>query len=50
LVIRLGGLIDPKCDSVYAFPMCRPDFARAVLLGQAFDEEVVTDEVRSLFV
>lgn len=50
LVIRLEALIDPDRDSVYAFPMCRPDFSKVVLLGQAFDETLVTDELRSLFV
>ena len=50
LVVRLEALIDPGRDSVYAFPMCRSDFAKVVLLGQAFDEDLVTDEVRSLFV
>ena len=50
LVIRLEALLDRERDSVYAFPMCRPDFAKAVLLGQAFDEKMVTDEVRSFFV
>lgn len=50
LVLRLEALIDPDRDSVYAFPMCRPDFAKVVLLGQAFDQELVTDELRSLFV
>ena len=50
LAIRLEVLIDPDHDSVYAFPMCRPDFAKVVLLGQAFNERQVTDRLRSLFV
>jgi CRISPR-associated protein Cas2 len=50
LAVELGALIDPGCDSVYAFPMCQPDFAKVILLGQAFDEALVTDEIRSLFV
>jgi CRISPR-associated protein Cas2 len=50
LVVRLEALIDPGRDSIYAFPMCRPDFAKVVLLGQAFDERQVTDELRTLFV
>lgn len=50
LVVRLQALIDPDRDSVYAFPMCRPDFAKAVLLGQAFDEKQVSDELRILLV
>ncbi len=48
LVVRLETLVDPGRDSVYAFPMCRTDFAKVVLLGQAFDEKLVTDELRTL--
>lgn len=50
LAVVLEGMITPGSDSVYVFPMCRPDFEKCVLLGQAFDEELVTDQVRSLFV
>jgi CRISPR-associated protein Cas2 len=50
LVVRLETLIDPDRDSVYVFPMCRPDFAKFALLGQAFDSRRVTDELRTLFV
>lgn len=50
LTVTLEGLIDAEHDSVYLFPMCRPDFERCQLLGQAFDEDLVTDQVRSLFV
>lgn len=50
LVLRLEALIDRDRDSVYAFPMCRPDFDKAILLGLAFDEALVCDEIRSLFV
>ncbi len=48
LVVLLEPLVDPARDSLYAFPMCRPDFAKVVLLGQAFDEKLVTDELRTL--
>ncbi len=48
LVVRLETLVDTGRDSVYAFPMCRTDFAKVVLLGQAFDEKLVTDELRTL--
>ena len=36
-------------DSVYIFPMCEPDFKKVILLGQAFDKELVTDEIISKF-
>jgi CRISPR-associated protein Cas2 len=29
--------------------MCEPDFKKVILLGQAFDKKMVTDEVRALF-
>ncbi len=50
LILRLDALIDADHDSVYVFPMCQPDFAKATFLGQAFDQERVRDELRSLFV
>lgn len=50
LIMQAEELIDKGSDSLYAFPMCQPDFKKVVLLGQAFDRDMVTDEVRSLFV
>ncbi|HQO75295.1 MAG TPA: CRISPR-associated endonuclease Cas2 [Candidatus Saccharicenans sp.] len=43
-------LISKDKDSVYIFPMCEDDFRGVILLGQAFDEELVADEVKSLLV
>ena len=48
LVVCLEALVESGRDSVYAFPMCRTDFAKVVLLGQAFDEDLVTDGLRTL--
>ena len=42
-------IIDKEKDSVYIFPMCRDDFSKVKLLGQAFDKELVSDEVLSKF-
>jgi CRISPR-associated protein Cas2 len=50
LRMEIEDLIDKITDSVYIFPMCEPDFKKVNLLGQAFDEKLVTDEVRALFV
>lgn len=47
--MRIEDLMDPDTDSVYIFPMCEPDFKKVVLMGQAFDRKLVTDEVRALF-
>ncbi|MFP4459007.1 MAG: CRISPR-associated endonuclease Cas2 [Candidatus Zixiibacteriota bacterium] len=42
-------LISPNHDSVYLFPMCQKDFNKVITIGQAFDEKLVTDEIRELF-
>jgi CRISPR-associated protein Cas2 len=42
--------IDHEIDSVYIFPMCEDDFKKVKLLGQAFDKDFVTDEIKALFV
>lgn len=42
--------IDEENDSVYIFPMCEKDFKRVVLIGQAFDKKLVTDEIKNLFI
>lgn len=44
------GTINPDEDSVYIFPMCQEDFRKVRLQGRAFDKQMVTDEVRALFV
>jgi CRISPR-associated protein Cas2 len=49
LVLRISDLIDEEKDSVYIFPMCETDFKKTKLLGQAFDKEMVKDEVKALF-
>jgi CRISPR-associated protein Cas2 len=40
--------IDEEHDRVYIFPMCEKDFRRVKTIGQAFDEDLVTDEIKSL--
>ncbi len=50
LSIRCEDIIDVERDSVYIFPMCEDDFKKVKLLGQAFDKDLVTDELRALFV
>lgn len=49
VVLQSEKLIDKDSDSVYIFPMCDKDFKSAILQGQAFDKELVTDEVKALF-
>lgn len=49
LRLQIEDWTDQTADSVYIFPMCEPDFKKVILLGQAFDKKLVTDEVRALF-
>ncbi len=49
LRMQIEEWMEEESDSVYIFPMCEPDFKKVVLMGQAFDKKLVTDEVRALF-
>ncbi|OJV22402.1 MAG: CRISPR-associated endonuclease Cas2 [Dyadobacter sp. 50-39] len=49
LRLQLEDLIDEEKDKVYIFPMSRDELQQTVLLGQAFDKKIVTDEIRALF-
>ena len=49
LELEIQDLIDEEEDSVYIFPMSKNELQVTALLGQAFDKEMVTDEVRALF-
>lgn len=45
ILLFSGELLDLETDSVYIFPMCRPDFERVRIVGQGFDRKLVADEV-----
>ena len=49
IILESKKIINLKEDSVYIFPMCEKDFKMAVLLGQSFDKELVTDKKSMLF-
>lgn len=49
LQLQIEDLIDEKTDSVYIFPMSKNELQETVLLGQAFDKKLVSDEVMALF-
>ena len=49
LEIQMLDLIDQENDSVYIFPMSKDELRQTVLLGQAFDKKMVTDEIKALF-
>lgn len=49
LALYSEDIIESDTDSVYIFPMCRDDFNKVILLGQAFDKKFVSDEIISKF-
>ncbi len=49
LELAVNDLIDMETDSVYIFPMSKNELRQTALLGQAFDKELITDEVKAMF-
>lgn len=49
LELQITDIIDETIDSVYIFPMSKNELQQTSLLGQAFDKNLVTDQVKSLF-
>lgn len=49
LKLKVGDTIDLETDSVYIFPMSKSELKKAGLIGQAFDKELVSDEIISKF-
>ena len=49
LFLQIEEEINEEKDKVYIFPMSKDELKRSVLMGQAFDKKMVTDEVRALF-
>ncbi|MFK7934863.1 MAG: CRISPR-associated endonuclease Cas2 [Saprospiraceae bacterium] len=49
LQLQIEALMNPDRDRVYIFPMSKDELQNTVLLGQAFDRKLVTDQVRALF-
>ena len=49
LRVKSSSLIEPETDSVYIFPMCQDDFKQVILLGKAFDKELVSNEIIAKF-
>ncbi len=48
LHIQCEEIIDRETDSVYVFPMCEDDFKKVRTAGNAFDSELVSDEILSV--
>lgn len=49
LQIQIEEIIDTEKDSVYIFPMSKDELKDTILLGQAFDKDLVTDNVKEMF-
>lgn len=49
LELQIEKVIDEELDKVYIFQMNKSQLKDCVMLGQAFDEKLVSDEVKSLF-
>jgi len=49
LRLQIEELINEDRDKVYIFKMTKQELKESVLLGQAFDKKMITDEVRALF-
>lgn len=50
LSMRIEKHIDEENDSVYMFPLCETDFKKVITMGQAFDRDLVNDEIHALFI
>ena len=49
IALECKDAIDIDVDSVYVFPLCEDDFKKVKLIGQAFDKELVNDDIISKF-
>jgi len=49
LAVECEEIIDVDIDSVYIFPMDEESFKKVKLIGQAFDKDLVSDEVLTTF-
>ena len=49
LQLQIEELINEETDSVYIFPMNKTELKQTVLLGQAFDKKLISDEVKAMF-
>ena len=48
ITLQSERIINLKTDSLYIMPMCQADYKEIVLLGNAFDQRFVNDEINTL--
>ncbi len=49
LALQIADEIDEDLDRVYIFQMSKSELKNSVLLGQAFNKDLVTDDIMALF-
>ncbi|WP_163515247.1 CRISPR-associated endonuclease Cas2 [Gelidibacter japonicus] len=49
LELQIENVIDEEADKIYIFQMNKEQLKGCTMMGQAFDEKLVKDEVKSLF-
>jgi CRISPR-associated protein Cas2 len=49
LELKIEPEINVDTDKVYIFPMSKNELQQSILLGQAFDKKMVSDQVKALF-
>jgi CRISPR-associated protein Cas2 len=49
LELQIEEIVDKGKDSVYIFPMSKSELKATVLMGRAFDKNLITDQVKALF-
>ena len=49
LKLQIEEIINREVDKVYIFPMNKTELKQTILMGQAFDKKLVTDQVKALF-
>lgn len=50
LILQCKDITNEEKDSVYVFPMCDEDFKKVRMIGKAFDTNLISDEVKALFI
>jgi CRISPR-associated protein Cas2 len=50
LQLKIEAVINSDKDKVYLFPMSKSELKQTILLGQAFDKKLITDEIKMLFI
>jgi CRISPR-associated protein Cas2 len=49
LELKIEPEINTDIDKVYVFPMSKNELQQTILLGQAFDKKLVSNQVKALF-